>query len=153
MPGGFDLSHLPSGLLRVGLKTEGFHESELHLMAHRLRRLRVQAVALLLWVVVRNGGLVVVAAVLGIVVFILAPFAMLRRFVDVDASPLLTSILYASWFWIVAYLVRPRLTQFDNLWKKWATDVTELRDAVSAAGIDLRAVRQELRKRRRRGRD
>jgi hypothetical protein len=97
---------------------------------------------------VRNGALLIVAAALAIAVFILAPFAMLRRFIDVDGSPLLTYIVYAGWFWILAYLVRPRLTEFDRLWKRWAADLTELRDAVSAAGIDLDAVQQELRKRR-----
>ncbi|MGH2367196.1 MAG: hypothetical protein ACRDI2_03270 [Chloroflexota bacterium] len=102
----------------------------------------------MVWVVVRNGALVAALAALAIAVFILAPFALLRRFVDVEAWPLLTYILYAGWFWILAYLVRPRLTEFDHLWRKWATDVTELRDAVSAAGIDLRAVQRELRSRR-----
>jgi len=133
------------------LKTEDLHDNELRFTAHRLRRLRRQAVASLLWVIVRNGMLFVAATALAIGVFIVAPFAMLRRFIDVDGSPLLTYVLYAGWFWILAYLVRPRLTEFDRLWKEGAADVTDLRDAVSAAGIDLRAVRQELRNRRGRG--
>lgn len=145
------LSQLPSGLLRIGLKTEELHDSELRFSAHRLRRLRVQAIGLMLWALVRNGVLLVAAAALGIAVFILAPFAILRRLIDVNRLPLLSYVLYAAWFWILAYSLRPRLTDFDRLWKRWAGDVSELRDAISAAGIDLRAVRGELQKRRHRG--
>ena len=89
---------------------------------------------------------------LAIAVFILAPFALLRRLLDVESSPHVY-LLYGGWFLILSYLVRPRLTEFDRLWKRWAADATELRYAVSAAGIDLHAVRQELRKRRSRGVD